>query len=740
MKKTSTLFVLSLFVLSITGIRAQQHPAAPTLTPKLSDDFGKKAEIEELRKYTQQKKERVAELEKFTQEYLERLNKEDRTTAQPDTSCILTIPVVFHVFHSQGGTAVTMSQINEAMADLNRTWAGKNPDWGDVNSNFAGIKTYTRYRWALAKIDPKGNPTSGVEYYLEQTGGWGNGGGMDGQIADVAWDNYKYFNVYITHDLYQNGAFNNSGVCWYPDVDMSNDGTARMVYNHAYFGKGGTSNNDLIFNREFTHETGHFLNLAHTFDGDTLSCLDDAIHGDHVSDTPVTDQEGGTCPASGTTTSTCGHIINWENYMDYYAQCHKMFTAGQIARTDAALLSPSRQSLYQYDNLVATGILSASSTNPCITKMFAFSKTKLAEALSNDGSIETPPVIIRAVGGFTFAKIGSTLIAGTDYTITNVPTGLTPLVVTSSDGKSATLTFNGNANSHNAAIISNIVLTFTNAAVVGGNVSGIPNYTKTFSIKFISSYASTCTVTPVNLTTDNASNVWEIFETTGPVRRYFGLWWDGSAFRFEQYGKIIMTTTATSDNVAMLNAGTKIGPTSIWRNAYPGTKFQRGYTIPYIYSAGYTDWDGKTGYVGVKLQKGADYYYGWMKLQVAAGGTAVTIVEYLINNYPNAPILAGGTCNTVTGIDEQKPEMDMSLFLTPNPIHGDVTTIKNLSTDYEGGTYTVYSVDGKLIHAATIQGMEQDIDTQGYNSGLYFVHISNKQQTKFANLKLCKTK
>jgi hypothetical protein len=738
MKKKSTFFALSLFALSITGIRAQQHPAAPTLTPIISDDFGKKAEIDQLRRYTEQKKSRVAELEKFTKEYIARVKKENRTTAFPDTSCILTIPVVFHVFHTQGSAAVTMDQINEAMADLNRNWGGKNTDWGDVNPTFSSVKTYSRVRWVLAKIDPKGNPTTGVEYYLEQTGGWGNGSGMDDQIADVAWDNYKYFNVYITHDLYQNGVFNNSGVCWYPDVDMSNAGTARMVYNHAYLGKGGTSNNDLMFNREFTHETGHFLNLIHTFEG--LTCVDDATNGDQVDDTPTTDKAGGTCPTGGATITGCGHIVNWENYMDYYAECNKMFTAGQMTRVDAALLSPARQSLYQYDNLVATGILSPSSTSPCITKMFAFSKTKLNEALANDGSIETPAVVIRTVGGFTFAKIAKTLIAGTDYTITNVPPGLTALLVTSSDGKSATLSFNGNATSHDASVVSSIVLTFKDAAITGGNAAGIPNYTKEFTIQFISPYATTCAVTSVGLTTDNASNTWQIFATGAPVTRYYGVWWDGTAFRLENYGKMVMMTAATSDNVQLLNAGTKIGASSLWRDAYPGTKFQRGYTIPYIYSASYTAWDGKTGYVGMKLQKGNDFYYGWMKLQVAAGGTSVTVVEYLINNYPNAPILAGGTCTTVTGIDDQKTEVDMNVFLAPNPIHGDVTTIKNLSADYTGGTYMIYSVDGKLMHAGEIQGMEQTIETQGFNSGLYFVHVNNKEQTKFANLKLCKTK
>jgi hypothetical protein len=739
MKATSTIFVLFLCMLCITGMHAQQYPLAPSLTPKVSDDFGKKKEMQLLRIYQEQNKEHVTELEKFTKQYTDQLNKEARTSAYPDTTCIITIPVVFHVFHSQGSNAVTMAQINAAMADLNLNWAGKNADWGNVNSNFASIKTYSKYRWVLAKIDPKGNPTTGVEYYLEQSGGWGNGSGMDDQIANVAWDNYKYFNVYITHDLYQDNTYNNSGVCWYPDVTMSDAGTARMVYNHAYLGQGGTSNNDLMFNREFTHETGHFLNLAHTFDGDVLSCLDDATHGDQVGDTPSTDQAGGTCATGTATISGCGHIVNWENYMDYYAECQKMFTMGQITRTDAALLTPARQSLYQYDNLVATGVLSSTSTNACITKMFSFSKTKLDEAVANDGSIETPPVIIRTVGGFTFAKTAATLIAGTDYTITNVPAGLNVVIATSSDAKSASLSFNGSATSHNASVVNNIVLTFKNTAVTGGNVAAIPNYTKTFSIKFISPYASTCAITTANITADNATNTWQSFRVTGPVIRYYGLWWDGSAFRFENYGKTVMTTTAVGDNLDILNAGVKIGPSSAWRNAYPGTKFQQGYTQPYIYSSTYTAWDGKTGYVGVRLQKGNDFYYGWMKLQVAAGGSSVTLVEYLINNYPNALILAGGTCNTVTTIDEEKPAMDLNVFLAPNPTHGDVSTIKNLSYDYTGGIYTIYSVDGKLIHSGEIQGMEQDLDTRGFKSGLYFVHVLNKEHTKFSNMKLCKT-
>ena len=70
----------------------------------------------------------------------------------------------------------------------------------------------------LARIDPNGNPTTGIIYYEERSG-FGDDiyDYIDEEIQRYAWDNYKYMNVYIMRDLYDDEDYYNSGVAWYPD-------------------------------------------------------------------------------------------------------------------------------------------------------------------------------------------------------------------------------------------------------------------------------------------------------------------------------------------------------------------------------------------------------------------------------------------------------------------------------------------------------------------------------------------
>jgi hypothetical protein len=166
-------------------------------------------------------------------------------------------------------------------------------------------------------------------------------------------------NIYVMNDIYNNGIFNNSGVAWYPNSGMSNNNTARVVYNGAYLG----TNTNAEFAATLTHEFGHWLNLIHTFDGDCIGS------NDFVSDTPPCAYSATAygCHASPTSTGpvSCGGLVNAENYMDYSGAvngCYKMFTIGQSARMYAALQQPSRQSLWQPSNVVATGLWSLCGT------------------------------------------------------------------------------------------------------------------------------------------------------------------------------------------------------------------------------------------------------------------------------------------------------------------------------------------------------------------------------------------
>ena len=685
---------------------AQDQKYPPHHMPLASGDNGLKAEIAEL---DNARNRYAGEIEQYG------LNKSDNTrswykitSGLPDTTCVTTIPVVFHIFHPSGSAGVTASQIDYAVSDLNTTFGGQDADYGTVDPLFASVKSYTKIRFKKAAIDPKGNPTTGVTYYQDKQSGLGNGTGWDRQIATMAWDNYKYYNIYVMNDLYADGVTNNSGVCWYPFTAMSDSSTARMVYNYWYLGFGGSSFNNHEFNETFTHECGHFLNLYHTFDG--TSC---GGPGDYCADTPPVDAS-----ATGCNATRCGNPINGENYMDYNTSCYKNFTMDQNARMEAALTHPARISLWQYDNLVATGVISPTSTNACVnaTKFFALSKKQLLESQANDGSIETPPIKIYACGGLVFAHPGSTMAAGTDYTISALPPGLTASVVVAADGKSAILTIGGKATAHkNANSVNNIVFTFTNAAVTGGGISLINNYTSNLSITFYDPWANTCD-NPTGVTA-SAATTWTRFETLGPVPRYYGLWFDSGKLYLENYGRGIITTGSTSDNIMFLPSGTTIGPSSTWR---------AGGKQGVLYAPAYTTLAGKAGYVGFRMQVQNDFYYGWMKIQVTS--TAVTLLEYQYNNQPNTPIAAGSPCTLVVinpgGIHDAAPVPSTAIY--PNPASGKIY----LTTDnsgYLGKHYDILCADGRKVKSGQIIASTQEINCEDLFPGVYIVRITDSE-------------
>ncbi|WP_024772772.1 zinc-dependent metalloprotease [Aquimarina macrocephali] len=279
------------------------------------------------------------QFENFTKEFIssEKVSKSRAVT--------YIIPVVFHVFGSDfSGTTVNRSKIERALDELNKEFQGRNSDFNTVDSRFRSIRGTLNIEFRLAKIDPSGNSTTGVKFYGARSG-FGNDDTYDSEIRYFAWDNYKYMNVYIQSDLYNNGEYNNSGVAWYPNTGMSNNNTARVVYNGRYLF--GNTNSE--FAAILTHEFGHWLNLIHTHDGGCNGT-------DRVSDTPQdTQTNGGGCNEI----SDCGRYINYENYMGYNGAsgCYKMYSEGQVNRMLAALEHSARRPLWQRSNLIATGVI-----------------------------------------------------------------------------------------------------------------------------------------------------------------------------------------------------------------------------------------------------------------------------------------------------------------------------------------------------------------------------------------------
>ncbi|GGX19361.1 M43 family zinc metalloprotease [Aquimarina muelleri] len=548
-----------------------------------------------------------------------------------------TIPVVVHVYGTvQNGKTVNYDKIQGALDALNKDFNGLNDDFNTIDPVFDGRKSTLSIKFALAKIDPNGGSTNGVIIHPVASG---MGNYNSPVVAADGWDNYKYMNVYITADLYGDGASTNSGVAWYPDTTMSNENIARVVYNGQYL-HGNTSKE---FASVFTHEFGHWLNLIHTFEG---GCNDP--NGDYVNDTPKEDTNSGDdgCVVGA---SDCGNLINYENYMGYDAAagCAKMYTQGQVSRMLAALQHPSRKPLWQPANLIATGVNLNGAT-------LVVANNTVEESLANNGTLVDDYYDIDIQNG-TFSLSSGTLTQGTHFT-SSLPQGFSPTITVINNTK-LRVRFNGTATNHTTANNAAGTITLKNAIVSGGT-----NALNSDKVSFNFSFYNPYEVVYVNNNdyTANATTPWTSFRITGADSNSFGTFFENNALKLETYQKALVCSSGTR-NPLPITENTLISAQSSWVNggAYPD--------LHVIRDASYTVWDGKTAYIGFQLEiYSGKTNYGWFRVQVNANGTSYTLLDYAYSTEPFGAIKAGSkvwnggnnpTCNDgiqngdETGID-----------------------------------------------------------------------------------------
>ncbi|MEJ5049327.1 M43 family zinc metalloprotease [Chryseobacterium culicis] len=659
--------------------------------------------------------------EKFTKDFVKKMESNKAPLNKNVNTPTYIIPVVFHVYgESQSGVLANYQKVVDLLEQINLNFNGINTDSNTVDSYFQPIRGTLSIEFRLAKIDPTGKATSGVIFHPFKSG-YGNGGGYDAQIAADAWDNTKYMNVYIQNDLYANKVFNNSGVAWYPDSNMTSSNTARVVYNgrYIYDAAGTVASNE--FSDTFTHEFGHWLNLQHTFN---IPCStgNPSNDGDGVADTPVEDNSSGLGCNPGN--NCLGQKVNVENYMGYNgsAGCYKMFTTGQVNRMLAALNHPSRINLWQPANLAATGV---ANTPPKLT----LSNSTFTENLDNngavslDGSVASVPASTITLNGATFAiSNGTTLIAGTHFT-SSLPAGVTATIVVTSP-TTATLTINGAATTHPKSQVLNSSITFLDTAITGG-VTSLGSTTAlalTFSYKDpykivtgipLESYANP-TATTVAI---NSGATWKYFIINPELSddAGYGAWYYGAnQLKLETYWKGLVCETGTR-NISLLPACTTISNANNF--GFPiATPGQLD-----VYTPTYTVWSGQTAYVGFRTRFEGYRINGYFKLTVGSNGSSYSVTEFGYNTQPFGSITTPCTLST------KDIETNLETSIYPNP----ASDILNIKTKGKIKSITVYDMSGRKMNAKVIG---DKVDVKHFQSGTYLIDIETslgKSSQKF---------
>jgi len=242
------------------------------------------------------------------------------------------IPVVVHVIHDLGNENISDVSIQGALDVLNANINGQGSNFLNKTPDiFAAVRGDLKVEFRLAKLDPNGNPTTGINRVRSTL--TDEPEPRDAVKSLSYWNSYQYLNIWTLKKFAPQDDGNTLlGYAQFPfSGSMSTDGVVLLA---SQMVSGGT----------LTHECGHWLGLRHVW-GDA-TCGDDGVKdtppardpnfGINLSDFPY---HVGLAPPAGQT-GAWGCIADslnpagemFVNYMDYSNDADvTMFTKGQNA-------------------------------------------------------------------------------------------------------------------------------------------------------------------------------------------------------------------------------------------------------------------------------------------------------------------------------------------------------------------------------------------------------------------------
>jgi hypothetical protein len=354
--KKITLF-LSLFICFGSVVFAQNKSGDKTV-------FGKKVNPEnispsghircattEYQEFLRKQNPKLESDEKF-ENWLSQKIIEQQSMSQ--SGGIIYIPVVVHVIHNGDAYGsnenITDEQVQSQLTVMTQDFRKMT---GTPGSNSNPVGADTQIEFVLAKVDPNGNPTNGINRVNLCQASWSTSDINSIVKPSTIWDPTQYMNMWSVN-------FTDTtllGYAQFPESTLAGLSTAAqssttdgVVAGYGFFGSSdlttGAFQAPYDKGRTMTHEVGHFLGLRHIW-GDDTTCPNTnvATNKDFVADTPAANGPNFGC-VSGTNTcpSNPGNDMI-QNYMDYTDDtCMNIFTAGQKTRITTVMNNSPRRS------------------------------------------------------------------------------------------------------------------------------------------------------------------------------------------------------------------------------------------------------------------------------------------------------------------------------------------------------------------------------------------------------------
>jgi PKD repeat protein len=295
---------------------------------------------------------------------IDHINHEAEEYQPLQTRSTYIIPVVFHVIHTNGTENISKDQILDQMRVLNQDFNLRNPNRSNIRSVFSNLAVNADIEFRLAKIDPNGNCTDGINRIYSPLGVDVNMNTEDVKfIPGARWDYRRYLNIWVVTSINSGGTQGTIlGYAVFPFATSANrDG---IVMRHDRVGTIGTAVAS-DSGRTLTHEVGHWLGLYHTFQ-------DGCSGTDFCDDTPpvAASFTNANCPTNGNSCTNDNPDLpdQWENYMDYSSgRCQAMFTPRQRDRMWFFLQNTSQgraQNVTTTNITVNTGVVSQTTVAP----------------------------------------------------------------------------------------------------------------------------------------------------------------------------------------------------------------------------------------------------------------------------------------------------------------------------------------------------------------------------------------